>query len=184
MPLSVNEGKASFTLAGADFEPANDPAWRLASEGLRRAYWAHVGRLAVYFKRDELRRGLDAAGGKLARIKQPRPDGADGPPLSPHYAESRFLRYCQVRTTARSATIFWGSGWAKVVGYHARGAGHLPVRDVIGLTRASQRKLAEHARLWWLRAHGTTALPGRTGDRRNGRAPGSAGGPRIAPRGS
>jgi hypothetical protein len=157
MPLVVNDARASFTLGGPDFEPAHDPAWRLATDGQRRAYWAHVGRLAVYFKRDELRRGLDAHGQRLARIKQPRPDGAAGPPLSPHHAESRFQRYCQVRTTARGATIFWGSGWAKVVGGHASGRACGVVRDVIGLTPASQRRLADHARLWWLRQHGTAS---------------------------
>jgi hypothetical protein len=155
MPLTVNEQRASFSLSGDDFSPpANDRVWKIAPESEKRAYWKRLGELAVERKRRELRKGLDAAGNKLKRVlKRSRPDGADGPPLSPHQAESRFQKYVAVRSTASGVTIFWMAGWAKVVGGHRSGNANGVVRDVVGLSPASQRWVKESARRWWRNRH-------------------------------
>jgi hypothetical protein len=149
MPLTVNEARSSFHVEGDDWSPVRDVWWQSATETRRREYWAYLGSRLRAAKDSELRRGLDATGERLARIRYKRPDGSTGPPLTPHRADSRFRRYCRVVPTASGATLFWGQGWAVVVGGHRSGRACGVVRDVVGLSPASQRRVKAEARAWW-----------------------------------
>lgn len=154
MPLVVNADKANFRISGADFEPWRDEAWQRAGTEERRQYWDKVGELAFHEKKKELRRGIDIHGKRLKPIKYRRPDGSTGPPLSPHQPNSRFQRNLSWANGANGCTVFWQGGWSRIVGAHASGYGNLPVRDVVGLTVASQARVKEGARLWWSNRHG------------------------------
>jgi hypothetical protein len=149
MPILVDEARATFRLAGPDFEPYRDEDWKRASEADRKAYWNEVGRLAYAAKQRELAQGIGVDGKPLFPVKHPRPDGAKGPPLSPHRIQSRFRRYLDWREGRDGVTLFWGHSWRAIVGYHMLGKGHLPVRNVVGLTLPSQNGIRERARRWW-----------------------------------
>jgi hypothetical protein len=151
MPLTVNEEKASFRLAGPDFEPeAGNVYWKNAGPSERKKYFDEVGRLAITRKRRDLEKGLDANGDKLKKVlPKSRPDGADGPPLSPHRVKSRFQRYVRVSASIDGVVIYWGYGWRKVVAGHRSGRACGVVRDVVGLSKAAQRWVRDNARAWW-----------------------------------
>jgi hypothetical protein len=156
-----NTEPLNIRLTGQEWEPAG-PEWARASEADRRAYWRRLGEIALEVKRREIRRGIGIDGKKLKPVKpESRPDGAKGPPLIPHYAESRTINLLDVRTTASAATLYWkGHGrtsWAKILGYHAykHGARALPVRNTIGISPAGRKKIARDARDWWKRTHVT-----------------------------
>lgn len=155
----------SFTLdAAAWVDPRQ---WAAAPEALRRRYLARVGELATRRKRWEQARRLDARGKALLPRLDPRADGANGPPLSPHRAESRTAKWLRssVGLKAGSVTCWWSHGWGKVLGYHRAGIRSrvgLRRRDVIGLTPAGEKKVRDEARSSW------RAL---TGQARAGRRP-------------
>lgn len=154
MPVVVDPKRASFRLSGPDFEPVDDPAWRYATRLDRRAFWAHVARLAYEEKIKDLRAGRGVDGRPLQRVKpESRPDGATGPALSPHRAESRFQRLLRYGATDRWANLWWGNGWSAIVRYHAFAMGprSLPVRDVVGLTRPAQARVKAAAADYWRR---------------------------------
>lgn len=151
MPVLIDDTR--IRIGGDDYEPAG-LAWLYARPEQRREHWRTVGNLAVRRIRNRLRLGRDKDGRPLARLRTKRPDGADGPPLTPHRAESRFSRYLRVSATPRGCVVFWGHGWAKVVRGHKLGWGALPVRDVVGLTRADERYIRAEARAVWARKHG------------------------------
>lgn len=155
MPLTTDPARANFTIRGEDYEPT-DVAWRLAGPAERRAYYRRLGELGKQAKEWELIRGIDVQGKPFVRVKpESRPDGADGKPLSPHYADSRFRRLFDFAETDRSVTFFWRAGWAKYVKYHAyrMGPRALPVRDTVGFSPGRQRWLREGGRLWWANGH-------------------------------
>lgn len=142
MPLTVNQAKASFTVSGPEYEPTGAEALR--TEDDRRYWWKIFGEWCLRAKRKELAKGQDRRGKPFKPIKYVRPDGATGPPLSPHRRASRFQKWARVVATTRQVTLFWSHGWAKVVGAHAfpkvRPAGwKLPKRDAVGLTPGSLR---------------------------------------------
>lgn len=158
MPIVVSVEKANFKLVGPEWFPAG-PAWARAREPERRAYRRRLGELAVEAKRRELRKGVGVDGKKFEPRKWPRPDHANGPPLSPHRAQSRFQRLLAFAVNAGGVTLFWRGGWAKVVGAHAFprnntwGKPKRPVRDAVGLTPTSETWVREQALLWWANRH-------------------------------
>lgn len=160
MPLTVNVDKASFTVSGPEWEPKG--AVSLRSDADRRWWWKTFGDWCLAAKRRELRRNRDVKGKPFRPIKYKRPDGAKGPPLSPHQAGSRFQKWARVVGTSRQFTIFWSHGWAKVVGAHAwprmrPGGWALPKRDAVGLTNASLKWAHELTLGAWRHRLGTGA---------------------------
>jgi hypothetical protein len=150
LEIAVNVAKASFTL-GADWLPEGFEA---APAALRAAALKQLGTLAVAELRRQLRAGKDAHGGKLQAIRHRRPDGAQGPPLSPHQAGSRFQKWARFAVASGHVTVFWSHGWAKIVGAHAfprarKGGWSLPVRDVVGLAPAGRRRVKAQLDTWW-----------------------------------
>lgn len=161
MGLSVNPAKASFSLSGADVEPVHW-AWALAGPKERRAYYLDLGRACYRRKILELAAGIGVDGRPLRPVKpSSRPDRATGPPLSPHEAASRFQRYLVKQPFAdpTRCTLYWTQGWAKVVRGHMVGWGHLPVRDVVGLTKRHVREAVAEARAAWALRHGVEPPP-------------------------
>jgi hypothetical protein len=127
--------------------------WAAATPLRRDRYLRAVAELAKDAKRDQVRRGIGSDGRRLAKVKpSSRPDHADGPPLSPHRARSRSLRWLRsaVGKVAGTATLFWSHGWGRILGYHARGEVlGAYIRDVIDFDPASERRLRSRARTLW-----------------------------------
>lgn len=137
------------------------PAWDRATGPQRRAFFLEAGRLAVEAKREELTRAIGADGKTMAPRKHPRPDGANGPVLTPHDAASRTARLMAAHADPAGMTLFWRAGlsarqrlpWGTILGFHAggfvRGA---PVRDV-RLSRRAIGRLKKQLGAWWHARH-------------------------------
>ena len=132
-------------------------SWRSATAADRKALYEFAGRLAVAEKRAELARAIGSDGRRMEARKRPRPDGANGPVLTPHDERSRTARLMAARAWAGGVTLFWHSGigkgqrtpWGTILGYHADGkVKGAPVRDVRLSGRGIGRVRAEVAR-WW-----------------------------------
>lgn len=149
MPLRADRHAAVFVLSGPEFEPVGDPAWTRATKAERTAYHNEVARLAFEAKRAELNKGIDVHGQKLPARRQPRPDGATGPVLDPHWSESRFQTYLRYQGEVHRAIVWWAKPWSIVVQGHATGRATGVIRDVVGLTSKKQEWVARNARKWW-----------------------------------
>jgi hypothetical protein len=159
---TVTAADLRIVLTGAEYEPTG-PAWDRATEAERRAYWRRLAEIAYFVKRQEIARGIGADGKKLPPVQpSSRPDGAKGPPLDPHYGESRTARLLAYSSTASGATLFWrASGrksWALILSYHARMEGEevrgAPLRDTLGISPRGRARVAAQARDWWRLMHG------------------------------
>jgi hypothetical protein len=158
---TVTPADLRIVLTGAEFEPTG-PAWDRAIEAERRAYWRRLAEIAYFLKRQEIARGIGADGKKLPHVKpESRPDRAKGPPLDPHYGESRTARLLAYSSTATGATLYWrASGrrsWAEILGYHARVGGEVqgaPLRDTLGISPRGRARVVAQARDWWRLMHG------------------------------
>jgi hypothetical protein len=145
-----------------DVRAAVGDGWDQAPAGVRSAVLARLGDYAKSLKLAELRKGVGTSGGPLAPVRYRRPDGAKGPPLSPHQADSRAQKWLRATpgSSAGTITLWWSHGWGQILGYHARGEVRgAPVRDVIGLTPADLDKFHARARREWKAASGTSAKP-------------------------
>lgn len=85
----------------------------------------------------------------MPAVQQPRPDGAEGPPLNPHNRQSRSQKWLRATPAKGHVTIWWSHGWGKILGYHAEGVviGAFK-RDVIGLTPAGEKYVYRRAEDW------------------------------------
>jgi hypothetical protein len=134
MPQYIDPDAARVRLRGPDCEPL-EANWRYASTARRAAYFAELARIAFELLYDRISRGVGVDGRKLVAVKpNSRPDGAKGPPLTPHEQASRTRRLLAHAGGRDAATVYWRNGWGRYLAFHARGAGHLPVR---------------RAREWW-----------------------------------
>lgn len=128
---------AALTITLSKFEPPDIDQWRRLTTAQRKEWFKLVGKHAVTTLRKRLLDGRDRHGKKFLRRLNPRPDGASGPPLSPHDAASRSVRLMSSRWTDKDATIYWEEGWGEILAYHQAG---IPsrlgkrVRDVAGFT--------------------------------------------------
>jgi hypothetical protein len=145
-----------------DIEPAGDPVWQGAGEAVHRAFWRAVVAFALKAKDEELSRGLDRYGKPLAPIaastrkyRKSAMGAADpsDPPLMPAGGVSRTRLNLTGRGFADHAEFYWTDGWGKILRYHALGRGRygrIPVRDVIGLSPESLRKVRGWSLGWWI----------------------------------
>lgn len=106
--------------------------------------------LAINMHGWQCARGLDADGRRLRPVQpESRPDGAKGPPLTPHYAASRtrdLIRF-RIDPEAGEVILFWAEDWGTILGYHARELRKR--RDVLGLSPGFlSRWEAEANRVW------------------------------------
>jgi hypothetical protein len=135
-----------IVLNAAEWIPAAE--WAAAPESIRRRYINRVRELALARKTSEINRGIGADGQRLRPVRS-RPDGATGPPLSPHRPESRTRLRLRGYVGKGHVTLTWTHGWLTILTYHAEGAGHLPERDTLGISPAGLKKIQADARLFW-----------------------------------
>lgn len=129
---------------------ASDPEWLNTNRQIRNRYLRQLGPLAARMHGWQCARGLDADGRRLRPVQpESRPDGATGPPLTPHYAASRtrdLLRF-RVDPDTGEVVLFWAEDWGTILGYHARELRKR--RDVIGLSPGFLSNWeAEAIRVW------------------------------------
>lgn len=143
--------------------PDGDPLWTSATPALRSRYYQHAADQARVLKLRRLRRGLDYRGRPMAPVKpKSRPDGATGPPLSPHQPESRTQKWIRASISQRNGTVtlWWSHGWGQILGYHQREL--RPRRMVIGFQEQDQAALAAECRRFWRLIRTRGAPPART----------------------
>ena len=90
------------------------------------------------------------------------PADPTAPALVPAHGLSRTESYLDGRAFGDHAEFFWRLGWGKILDYHRQGAGHLPVRNVIGLSPRGRLNVQLAAGHWWRlyvtgQAHGLIA---------------------------
>lgn len=143
-----------------EIEP-DDPTWAVASASRRVLFFREAADRAVALKRAELSRGIGANGRRMPARRRPRPDGADGPVLTPHGDSSRTARLMAGHGDYKGMTIYWRSGhsgsqklpWGTILGFHARGeVPGAPPRDV-RLSRRGIGQLRREMAAWWLQRH-------------------------------
>lgn len=163
MPLSTDAN--AYTIA---VKAPRGPAWDRAGESQRLRYWQEVGRLGAAAKQEELAAGKGADGRKLRPIAEATrkrralfdysPMGTaspNAPPLTPCYSASRTRSLLRWEATTRGVLFGWaydihtGRPWGEILRYHADGGGHLPVRDVIGLSPGATKRVQRAATAWW-----------------------------------
>lgn len=145
----------SLTITIAKFEPANKAAWQQADSARRKAWYGYVGEAAAATMRSKLLAGRGRNGRRLLVRLEPREDGADGPPLSPHGEESRTVKLLRSRAYSTKAVLFWIGGWGEILAYHQAGIpsrGGLRVRDVGGFTQKELDAIRKAATAKWITA--------------------------------
>lgn len=159
-----------FTLMGPGIVP-DDEAWDDATVADRRLYFRMLAREVAQQKDAELAAGLDWRGEPLTRIrprtwaerrkKFERGEYTDwtGPPLMPQYETSRTRRLLQVVATSDRVVGYWSRRWGRILRYHCKGAGHLPKRDVCGLTVEGIEAAVARARADWLQTIRSRPVP-------------------------
>lgn len=153
-----------------DVKPPKGPAWDSARDSQRLRYWQEVGRLGAAAKQEDLARGVGVDGRKLRPITEATrkrralfdysPMGTaspKAPPLTPCYSASRTRSLLRWEATAEGVTFGWaydihtGRPWGEILRYHADGGGHLPARDVIGLSATATKRVQRDATAWWVK---------------------------------
>jgi hypothetical protein len=134
------------------------PSWEDATTADKLAFYQEAGKRAVLAKRAELARAIGANGRRMKPRKYPRPDGANGPVMTPHDEDSRTRRLLAARAWGGGLTLFWHAGsrrkdqkrpWGTILGFHAAGAGRLPKRDV-RLSKRGINQVRADMRRWWI----------------------------------
>jgi hypothetical protein len=156
-------------------------AWAEATEATRRGARDLAVQLLIGAKRRQVTAGRGADGKPLPPRKHPRTDRATGPPLAPHRERSRSqtrLRYSVVGPS--KVVIWWGAGWGRILGYHARAlVVHAPLRNIIDFTPDALYRVRRKVRDWWVENTGGVKVPPIRDRRRIPARP--AGGPGPAP---
>lgn len=136
----------------------------LYGEHARREFWRAVVLIGLKVKDAELAKGRDRFGKPLTKIapstrkyRKSWTGQADpnAPPLTPAYSGSRTRALLDGRATRSRAEFFWrrdpvtGRPWSRILNFHRRGRGNLPVRDVIGISPASLKQVKAEALAAW-----------------------------------
>ena len=119
-----------------------DRLHRATSPGNKRATGNAVADVLVKGNRRARLAAIDRFGRRLIPRKNPRRDGARGPTMAPHHSSSRAIRSYFARVTIYAGRFTVTAGWndAPWLVYHARGAGPLPVRDLMGVDPQTQQE--------------------------------------------
>jgi hypothetical protein len=130
-------------------------AWAGATDAARSGAMALAVEALLGTKRRQVLAGRGADGQPMRPRKHPREDGADGPVLAPHRVDSRaILRLRHSKVGSGKVVIWWGDGWSRILGYHARGlVRHAPIRNVVDFTPDALARIRRKVQAWW-RANG------------------------------
>lgn len=146
--------------------PIHDPDFMRAPESLKRELLRQVVKIGLEEKDKDLAAGLDRAGNPMRPIKESTRKNRhsatghadpNAPPLTPAYGLSRTRSLLSGRAMKDHAEFFWRydehtqAPWAKILDYHRTGAGHLPVRDVIGASAAMIERVRIRTLALWAR---------------------------------
>ena len=159
----MDDESAAWTLYG--IEPA-DNTYRHAGEEVHRAFWRYIAQAGVARFRWRCNAGLDRHGEGLTGIKESTfrrgrwrshtgMGNALNPPLVPASGRSRTEELIRGRGFRDHAEWYWlvdsvtGLHWGQVMLWHREGAGHLPVRDVIGWSEDDIAELRRLGQEWW-----------------------------------
>lgn len=152
----------NFTVG--NLEPIYDPTWYTAAPQQRATYMRAVRELVLAEWDRQTAAGLDKHGVRLAPIAESTrrhrrsamgPADPNAPPLQPAHELSRTRSLVDARIVGTKIQVFWkfdpvtNKRWGVILGYHARGAGRLPVRDVFGLSPEAHQRVTQAAFLWW-----------------------------------
>ena len=140
----------AFRVRLADVAP-NDAAFRAIDDATRVIVMRRLVQIVLKVRDASLAKGLDRFGNPFTPISwrtrenrrsaMGRPD-PNAPPLTPAYGLSRTRSLLAGRAMTDHAEFYWrfdphtGKSWGVILGYHRVGAGHLPVRDAIGISPA------------------------------------------------
>lgn len=159
-------GGIGFWLLPNAIEPAGDPAWILASDAVRRAFWDAAMPIAAQVWDAARAAGLDRFGRPLAPLslytirhrhsaRGPADPGA--PPLTPAHAASRTRSYLRYRyEPGQGGYFYWRydprthGSWGQILQYHATGmVPRAPVRDVMGFSNRDIAVIRDRMDRWW-----------------------------------
>jgi hypothetical protein len=163
---------ASYAFRIVGIHPT-DSVWHAAGDDVHRWYWREIVKLVLKEKDRELAEGRDRFGRKMfpiaastrrrGRMRSHTGRGtADNPPLVPAQELSRTRTLFTGRAFSDHAEFYWKFDWVTqrhwgaILGIHREGSERLPVRDVIGLSPGSLRRVQVAAdKLWadWKRGH-------------------------------
>lgn len=159
-------GDIGFWLLPNSIEPIEDMAWLLASETVRRQFWAAALPIAAKVWEDSRAAGLDRFGKRLAplsayTIKHRRSamGTADphAPPLTPAHGASRTRSYLRYRyEPGQGGYFYWRydprthGSWGQILQYHAMGlVRRAPIRDVLGFSGRDIDAIRSQMDRWW-----------------------------------
>lgn len=137
-----------------DFAPPDKEAWAAADAGKKREWFKLVADLMVTRLKARFLDGRDRFDRKFLKRINPRPDRANGPPLSPHNATSRCIKLMRSEFTDRLAKVFWDDDWGTILEYHQKGIRSrlgLRVRDAGGLSQKEKNFIYGEADQKWVR---------------------------------
>jgi hypothetical protein len=152
----------NFTVSG--LEPTHSPAWHYATREQKAAYMRAVRVLVLTEWDRQIASGIGANGKKLRalspttkrhRHSEMGPADPNAPPLIPAYGLSRTRSLVDARTDGYTVKVYWkfdpisGKRWGVILGYHRDGKGHLPKRNVFGLSAANRKRVLKAAHAWW-----------------------------------
>ncbi len=152
----------SFVVAG--LEPSTDPRWRRAHPSGRAAFYRVCRELVLIAFDAQMAAGLDKDGMPFARLspytirhRKSAMGRADpnAPPLIPAHTLSRTRSLVNARIEGTFIRVFWRwdehteANWGVILDYHRKGAGHLPIRNVFGLSPLSMASVKAQALAWW-----------------------------------
>ena len=140
----------AFRVQLAEVAPP-DRAFRDIDDKTREFLMKQLVQIVLKVRDASLAKGLDRFGQPFKPISRRtrenrrsamgNPD-PNAPPLTPAYGLSRTRSLLAGRAIKDHAEFFWrfdehtGKSWGVILGYHRAGAGHLPVRDAIGISNA------------------------------------------------
>jgi hypothetical protein len=158
--LKLTEVKNTIVLS--DFAPTGSWAWWFASERTKQRYYQKAAEFALMVKRQEIAKGLDKNGRRLAPISQYTMENrysemtpyADpyAPPLIPGHGLSRTSSLLKSRVYLGAVILSWtydahtGGPWSRILRYHADSP---KKRDVFGISPRGRAKIQEMLDKYW-----------------------------------
>jgi hypothetical protein len=139
-------------------EPSDDPAWFLAGERGRKAFWNEVRAITLKIKDASLSKGLSIEGDVMQITEYTRkhrrsamgPAYYRAPALTPSFEASRTRSYLRAEVIGEGVTCWWRhdhrtkGSWGLILQYQKEQG-----RNVIGLSADDLDKIYRLAHRWW-----------------------------------